>query len=101
MSIHSSEHEKNYYAIKSQLNLKEYVFLSPNGDRRYYLLGKDLKEAESNFMRIDIVTRIGFTLDDLPIRLEYDEEKCKEWSMATYREHNENTEYQKKNKYGF
>ena len=68
------EHEQNYQRLKTQQGLKEYVFSTPAGYRQFFVLGKDLKDAEENFMRIDIIRRCGFSLDDLPIRLEYDKE---------------------------
>jgi hypothetical protein len=74
----------------SQRELKEYVFFSPAGYRHFFVFGLDLRNAEANFMQLDDLVRCGFTLDDLPIRLEYVKEKCKHWSMDDYREHNEN-----------
>lgn len=43
--------------LKGCQNLKEYIFMTRSGYRHFFVLGKDLK-------------RCGFTLDDLPIRLE-------------------------------
>ncbi|MBM2816846.1 MAG: hypothetical protein HW421_3608 [Ignavibacteria bacterium] len=92
------EHNENYYKIKSQLGLKEYIFLTPAGYRHFFILGKDLKDAEENFMRMDVMDRNGFSLDDLPIRLEYDEEKCKDWKKDQYWKNNENMEYVNRHK---
>jgi hypothetical protein len=78
------------YEINKQKNgLKEYIFLTPSGYRHFFVLGKDLKDAEENFMRLDLLKRNGFSLEDLPIRLEYDKEKTKEWSMDNFAENNE------------
>ena len=84
------EFKENYNQIKFQNELKEYIFLTRSGYRHFFVLGKDLKDAEINFMRIDEIKRNGFDLDELPIRLEYSEEKCKFWSMDQYWENNEN-----------
>jgi hypothetical protein len=64
--------EKDYIweNMKDNEDLKEYIFMTRSGYRHFFVLGKDLKEAESNFMRINLIKRCGFTLDDLPIRLE-------------------------------
>lgn len=67
------EQVKNYNLLKSKLGLKEYVFSTPAGFRQFFVLGKDLEDAEKNFMRIDSIERVGFTLDDLPVRVEFDE----------------------------
>jgi len=84
------EHELNYNLLKVQQGLKEYIFMTPSGYRHFFVLGKDLKDAEINFMRIDVLGRNGFSLEDLPVRLEYNKEKCKDWSMDKYWEKNEN-----------
>ena len=86
------EHEFNYDLLKFQQGLKEYIFMTRSGYRHFFVLGKDLKEAEENFMRIDEIKRNGFTLEELPIRLEYNKEKCKDWSMDMYWENNEKKE---------
>ena len=86
------ESEYNYNFIKSQNNLKEYIFMTRSGYRHFFVLGKSLKDAEENFMRIDEIKRNGFRLNDLPIRLEYDKIRCKDWSMDAYWENNENIE---------
>ena len=64
--------EKDYIweNMKDNEDLKEYIFMTRSGYRHFFVLGKDLKEAESNFMRINLIKRCGFTLDDLQIRLE-------------------------------
>ena len=64
------EHLLNYYALQSSKDLKEYIFMTRSGYRHFFILGKDLHDAEENFMRVDEIKRCGFTLDDLPIRLE-------------------------------
>ena len=61
----------NYELTKKHYNLKEYVFMTFGGYRRFFVLGKNLKDAENNFMRIDVIKRNGFTLEDLPIRKKY------------------------------
>lgn len=86
------EHEQNYNLLKFQQGLKEYIFMTRSGYRHFFVLGKNLNEAEDNFMRIDEIKRNGFTLEELPIRLEYNKEKCKDWSMDKYWENNENKE---------
>lgn len=58
--------------------------MTRSGYRHFFVLGSDLKDAEENFMKIDEIKRNGFNLDELPIRLEYEIEKCKEWSMDNY-----------------
>jgi len=88
--MNREEHEVNYNLLKLQQGLKEYIFMTPSGYRHFFVLGKDLKQAEENFMRIDEIKRNGFTLDELPIRLEYNIDKCKDWSMDMYWENNEN-----------
>ncbi|PIP54877.1 MAG: hypothetical protein COX07_02895 [Bacteroidetes bacterium CG23_combo_of_CG06-09_8_20_14_all_32_9] len=76
--------------LKGNENLKEYIFMTRAGYRHFFVLGKDLKDAEQNFMRIDEIKRCGFSLEDLPIRLEYDKEKCKDWKKEDFWEKNEN-----------
>ncbi|MCF7811694.1 hypothetical protein K9N50_11970 [bacterium] len=63
--------DEEWEKLKECENLKEYIFLTRACYRHFFVLGKDLKDAEENFMRIDILKRKGFTLDDLPIRLKY------------------------------
>ena len=79
---------KNYYFLQSKHELNEYVFMTRAGYRHFFVLGKTLKEAEENFMRIDEIERNGFDLNELPIRLQYDKEKCKDWSMDKFWENN-------------
>ncbi|MBI4648909.1 MAG: hypothetical protein HY738_20560 [Bacteroidia bacterium] len=79
-----------YEELKQKNGLKEYIFLTSSGYRHFFVLGKDLKEAENNFSRIDELKRYGFTLEDLPVRLEYDKFKTKDWSMDDFRANNEN-----------
>ena len=83
---------KTYEDIKVENHLKEFIFLTRSGYRHFFVLGKDLKEAESNFMKIEEIKRYGFTLNDLPIRLEYKESESKNWSMDDYWENNQNKE---------
>ncbi len=75
--------------LKGNENLKEYIFMTRSGYRHFFVLGKDLKEAEKNFMRIDEIKRCGFTLEDLPIRLEYKPE-TRNYSMDDFWLKNEN-----------
>lgn len=82
--------KQNYNIIKIQNGLKEYIFMTRSGYRHFFILGKDLKEAEKNFMNIDEIKRNSFNLEDLPIRLEYNKKKCKDWSMDKYWMNNEN-----------
>ncbi len=77
--------------LKSKENLKEYIFMTRSGYRHFFILGKDLNDAEKNFMRIDEIKRYGFALDDLPIRLE-NKPETKGYSMDDFWEKNENTE---------
>lgn len=56
--------------LKRDSNLKEYIFMTRSGYRHFFVLGKDLIDAEANFMSLDSIKRYGFTLEDLPIRLE-------------------------------
>ena len=90
--VNKPEHNLNYDSLKSEHDLKEYVFLTPSGYRHFFVLGKDLKDAEANFLRIDELKRKGFSLADLPIRVEYNEHKCKDWSMDDFADNNENRE---------
>jgi hypothetical protein len=84
------EKDRNYEIIRNQPGMKEYIFMTSAGYRTFFVLGKDLKDAENNFMRIDLLGRNGFSLEDLPVRLEYNKENCKDWSMDTFRDNNEN-----------
>ncbi|MDX9931216.1 MAG: hypothetical protein RB294_01425 [Bacteroidales bacterium] len=83
------EHEENYNLLKIQHELKEYIFMTRSGYRHFFVLGKNLNDAEKNFLRIDEIKRNGFTLEDLAIRLEYNKEKCKDWSMDDFWKWNE------------
>ena len=82
-----------YYRTKEKGNLKEYIFMTESGYRHFFALGVDLKDAEKNFMASDETQRAFFGLDDLPIRLEYDKEKCHDWVMSDYWANNENLDY--------
>jgi len=86
------EHLQNYNLLKFQQGLKEYIFMTRAGYRHFFVLGKDLKDAKENYMRIGLLGRNGFDLEELPIRLEYNKEKCKNWRMEEYWENNENKE---------
>ena len=88
--MNREERDRDYELLKSQTGMKEYIFTTPAMYRHFFVLGKDLKDAEQNFMRIDEIKRCGFTLEDLPIRLEYDIEKCKNWKKEDYWNKNEN-----------
>lgn len=90
--MNREDHEQNYNLLKFQQGLKEYIFMTRSGYRHFFVLGKDLKDAEANFMRIDEIRRNGFTLEELPIRLEYNKEQCKDWSMDKFWENNKNKE---------
>jgi hypothetical protein len=78
--------------LKGNANLKEFIFMTRSGYRHFFVLGKDLKNAEENFMRIDEIKRCGFTLDDLLIRLE-NKPEVKNFSMDDFWNNNENTIY--------
>lgn len=75
--------------LKGNENLKEYIFMTRSGYRHFFVLGKDMKDAEKNFMRIDEIKRCGFTLEDLPIRLE-NKPETKNYSMDDFWAKNEN-----------
>ena len=81
---------ESYYHIKEKENLQEYIFMSQAGYRHFFMLGKDLADAEANFNRLDSLARKGFTLEDLPVRLAYDQEKCKDWKIEDFWKYNEN-----------
>ena len=70
--------------------MKEFIFMTRSGYRHFFVLGKNLKEAEENFMRIDEIKRCGFTLDDLLIRLE-NKPEVKNYSMEDFWTRNENS----------
>ena len=75
--------------LKRNDNLREYIFMTRSGYRHFFVLGKDLKDAEENFMRTDVIKRCGFTLDDLFIRLE-NKSETKDYSMDDFWAKNEN-----------
>ncbi len=62
--------------------------MTRSGYRHIFVLGKDLKEAEENFMKINEIKRKGFSLSDLPVRLENTKE-VKEYSMDDFWKKNE------------
>lgn len=75
--------------LKGNENLKEYIFMTRSGYRHFFVLGKDLKDAEERFMKVDEIKRCGFTLDDLPIRLENTPE-TKTYTIEDFWNKNEN-----------
>ncbi len=66
--------DKDWQKLKKEKNLKEYIFMTRSGYRHFFVLGENLKDAEENFMKIDEIKRNGFSLTDLPIRLENSED---------------------------
>ncbi|MBM3434619.1 MAG: hypothetical protein FJY07_00195 [Bacteroidetes bacterium] len=83
------EKDVQWENLKSRQNLKEYIFMTRSGYRHFFVLGKDLKDAEVNFMRVDEIKRCGFTLDDLPIRLE-NKPDVKNFTIEDFWNNNEN-----------
>lgn len=79
----------DYEKIKKEQGLKEYIFFTEAGYRKFIVLGKDLKDAEENFMRINPFRRGHFEIEHLPVRLEYDDVKCKGWSWDKFLDNNE------------
>ena len=75
--------------LKGNESMKEFIFMTRSGYRHFFVLGKNLKEAEENFMRIDEIKRCGFTLDDLLIRLE-NKPEVKNYSMEDFWINNQN-----------
>jgi len=75
--------------LKGNDNLKEFIFMTHSGYRHFFVLGKDIKDAEENFMRVDEIKRCGFSLEDLPIRLE-NKPETKDYSMDDFWARNEN-----------
>ena len=84
-----NQQDVHWEKLKSNNNLKEYIFMTRSGYRHFFVLGKNLKDAEEKFMRIDEIKRCGFTLDDLPIRLE-NKPETKDYSMDDFWDKNEN-----------
>lgn len=84
----SYSNDKDWQKLKAEKNLKEYIFMTRSGYRHFFVLGKDLKEAEKNFMKINEIKRNGFTLSDLPVRLENTDE-VKDYSMDDFWKKNE------------
>lgn len=87
-----NEKDNLWNNLKGNENLKEFIFMTRSGYRHFFVLGKDLKEAEETFMRIDEIKRCGFTLDDLLIRLE-NKPEVKNFSMDDFWNNNENSIY--------
>ncbi|HUS86206.1 MAG TPA: hypothetical protein VMW76_03115 [Bacteroidales bacterium] len=83
--------EKNVFMenLKEKGVLIEYIFMTRSGYRHFFVLGKNLKDAEVNFMRVDEIKRCGFTLDDLPIRLE-NKPETKTYTIEDFWNNNEN-----------
>ena len=50
--------------------MREYVFSTPYGYRKFFVLGITLSDAEENFMKCSDFQRKGFSLVDLPVRHE-------------------------------
>ncbi len=88
----TNEKDNLWNNLKGNENLKEFIFMTRSGYRHFFVLGKNLKEAEENFMRIDEIKRCGFTLNDLLIRLE-NKPEVKNFSMDDFWNNNENTIY--------
>jgi hypothetical protein len=77
--------------LKGNENQKEYIFMTRSGYRHFFVLGSDLKDAETNFMRVDEIKRCGFTLNDLPIRLE-NKPETKTYTIEDFWNKNENND---------
>lgn len=86
----TNEKDNLWNNLKGNENLKEFIFMTRSGYRHFFVLGKDLKEAEENFMHIDEIKRCSFTLNDLLIRLE-NKPEVKNFSMDDFWNNNENT----------
>lgn len=85
----SNQDQAVWEKLKTDENLNEYIFMTRSGYRHFFVLGKNLKEAEENFMRLDDIKRCGFTLDDLPIRLK-NRPEVNEFSIEDFWNYNEN-----------
>jgi len=75
--------------LKDKENLREYIFMTRSGYRHFFVLGKDLHDAEENFMKVDELKRCGFSLNDLPIRLE-NKPEVKNYTIEDFWNKNEN-----------
>lgn len=84
-----TDQDKSWEEKKGSENLREFIFMTPSDYRHFFVLGSDLHDAEKRFLQINDVKRFGFTLDDLPIRLENSSE-IKSFSMDDFWSHNEN-----------
>lgn len=84
-----TDQDRSWENRKGAENLREYIFMTRLGYRHFFVLGADLSDAEKRFMLIDEIKRCGFTLDDLPIRLENSLEVL-DFSMDNFWERNEN-----------
>ena len=87
--MNREEHLINYNSLKEKQGLKEYIFMTRSDYRHFFILGKDLHDAEENFSRIDEIKRCGFTLEDLPIRVENTPE-TKNYTIEDFWNKNEN-----------
>lgn len=81
--------DKAWEEKKGTENLREFIFMTRSGYRHFFVLGADLHDAEKRFLQIDEIKRFGFTLDDLPIRLE-NRPEIKSFSMDDFWNRNEN-----------
>ncbi len=43
INMSREEQEENYYMLKTQQGLKEYVFMTRSGYRHFFVLGKDFE----------------------------------------------------------
>ena len=77
--------------LKQSHGSNKFIFMTRSGYRHFFVLGKDLHNAEENFMRIDEIKRCGFSIIDLPIRLEYTKE-VKNFTIEEFWNHRENKE---------
>jgi hypothetical protein len=85
----AEEKDVSWENLKGNKNLKEYIFMTRSGYRHFFVLGKDLEDAEEKFMCIDEIKRCGFSLDDLPIRLE-NKPESKNYTIEDFWNKNEN-----------
>lgn len=84
-----TDQDKSWEEKKDTENLREFIFMTRSGYRHFFVLGSDLHDAEKRFLQIDEIKRFGFTLEDLPIRLENGPE-IKSFSMDDFWNCNEN-----------
>lgn len=84
-----TDQDKSWEEKKGSENLREFIFMTRSGYRHFFVLGSDLHDAEERFLQIDEIKRFGFSLDDLPIRLE-NRPEIKSFSMDDFWNRNEN-----------